>query len=193
MLRHIQKYFLIFFCFWATHLVGQDFKGKIMAGLNAAQVDGDEVGGYNQAGLLAGIAAEYNINDKTSFELQMRYSQKGSRSTQNQPFIEWRLNYLEIPVLVNYYVKEKVYIQGGLSGNVLINGKSDLSGGGGGGFIDETENLKDIDWNIHAGVGYLLSDNLAVHGGFSYSLGSFGKLDGVFNNTISVSLAYLLF
>lgn len=190
MLKKQQKYLIILFCIFSSHLIGQDFKGKIILGLNASQVDGDEIAGYNQPGLLVGIGAEYNINDKTSFELQMRFSQKGSRSTQNQPFIEWRLNYLEIPVLVNYYVKEKLYLQGGLSGNVLISGKSD---GVGTGFVDETENLKDIDWNIHAGVGYLLTDNLAVQGGFSYSLGSFGELDGVFNNTVSVSLSYFLF
>lgn len=190
MSKNFKIYLIIFCCLTTCNLVGQDFKGKIIVGLNAAQIDGDEIAGYSQAGLLLGIASEYQVGDKTSFELQMRFSQKGSRSRPNQPFIEWRLNYLEIPVMINYYVKEKIYLQAGLSGNVLINGKSD---GVGTGFIDETENLKKVDWNVHGGVGYLLLDNLAIQGGLSYSLGSFGKLDGVFNNTLSVSLHYFLF
>ena len=55
------------------------------------------------------------------------------------------------------------------------------------------DNLKKTDWNVQAGVGYLLADNLAIQGGFSYSLGSVGELDNFFNNTLSISLQYFLF
>ena len=39
----------------------QRFTGKIIAGINGAQVDGDGFSGYYQAGLLAGFGADFQI------------------------------------------------------------------------------------------------------------------------------------
>jgi hypothetical protein len=86
------------------------FTGVISAGLNASQVDGDGLSGFNMPGAMIGVGAIYNYSEKVSFGPEFFFAQKGARSTQDdiaKRGLLWRIrtNYIEIPVLVHYNAK----------------------------------------------------------------------------------------
>jgi hypothetical protein len=187
----------------------QNFVGKLIVGINANQVDGDGLSGYNKPGLLIGVGAAFPINEKWSFEPEMLYSQKGSRASQAEQdlgskFIIYRLNYIELPLVINYAPVEFFVVQAGLHPNVLVAAKIDP--GDNQGFIDYLDSYKRLDLCGSGGLELRFRKNLAFNMRLSYSVFSARKLEekpafaqgiagfrvGQYNNSVSFSLRYLL-
>jgi hypothetical protein len=101
---------LLLVCFTAS---AQRIKGALIAGVNATQVDGDEAFGYHKFGLNLGAAAIIPITGNWSVSLENIYSEKGAH--QRPRFVDsldgsydLKINYLDVPVLVQYTDKEIV-------------------------------------------------------------------------------------
>ena len=58
----------------------QTFGGGIFGGLSASQLEGDNWGGYNKAGLTFGIYTYTKLNKYVDAQLELKYVQKGRRS-----------------------------------------------------------------------------------------------------------------
>ncbi|MCL1851179.1 MAG: PorT family protein [Bacteroidetes bacterium] len=106
----------------------QRFIGGVAVGMNATQVDGDEVFGYYKVGFNGGPYVKLMLDKKQRFSLTMEllYTQKGAQQKSNGPFVEfvakgdtvfidplypeydnrflYKLNtdYLELPLLLHY-------------------------------------------------------------------------------------------
>ncbi|NJN35509.1 MAG: PorT family protein [Saprospiraceae bacterium] len=91
-------------CFIINDLDAQSrFRGGFVAGLNMAQLDGDNAAGYHKIGLSTGIRATIELGGRWEISTDILFSQRGSRTTLNESFIlrKSTLNYLEVPVLLN--------------------------------------------------------------------------------------------
>ena len=80
MLKNIIKVVLsiaIFLFFTFAAFSQQRFKAGIVAGINAAQVDGDLAAGYNKIGLLGGLRVTTVLSNKFDVSLDFLYSQQG--------------------------------------------------------------------------------------------------------------------
>jgi|GEM_PF-285978 len=115
------------FCFLPS-ASAQRFIGGIAAGINATQVDGDEVFGYNKVGFNGGPYVKLMLDKRQRFSLTMEllYTQKGAQKRYPAPngvrvaigdtafidprypeentryFYNLRTDYLEIPLLVHF-------------------------------------------------------------------------------------------
>lgn len=82
----------------------QSFHGGIALGGLVSQVEGDMRGGWNKAGLTAGVFTSLSINENIDFQMELKYTQKGSKSDIDKPVIgdpyAIRLGYFELPVLL---------------------------------------------------------------------------------------------
>jgi hypothetical protein len=103
----------------------QRIMGALIGGVNATQVDGDEVYGYKKFGLNVGAAAIIPITGNWSVTLENIYSEKGAH--QRPRFIDsldgsydLKLNYLEVPVLIQYTDKDIVTFGLGASWGGLV-------------------------------------------------------------------------
>jgi hypothetical protein len=204
----------VFICFAfilciAQKSYSQRFIGKIIVGINGSQIDGDKRSGYNQPGLLLGIGTAFPINDKWSFEPEMIFSQKGSRTSNDEidmqglSRIRFRCNYLELPLIVNYHLNNLWVLCGGVHANLLINAESDA---GFGDYQDDTKNWKTFDLCSSLGLELRPVQWFAFNMRLSYSVLSANKLlsgqyaspnfagiqPGLFNNTVSVSGRFIL-
>ncbi len=104
---------------------GQRIMGAAIVGLNATQVDGDEVYGYKNFGLNAGLSAIVPFNNKWSVSIENVYSEKGAH--QRVKYLDsldgsydLRLNYLEVPVLLHFTDKDIVTFGAGMSWGRLV-------------------------------------------------------------------------
>lgn len=87
----------------------RQIKGVLILGLNLAQVDGDEVYGFNRAGLNTGVGAILPLGKGFSFGVETLFSQKGAYrkidpdyDSLGRPYYQLKLDYLEVPVLFSY-------------------------------------------------------------------------------------------
>lgn len=111
----------------------QRFKGGIVAGLTASQIDGDASAGYNKVGLQAGLRVAAVLKEKQDASVEIIYSQRGSRNeAKTPPYFKTTLNYVEVPVQWHYHDW------------LVENG-------------DESENFYRVQFNVGASYGRLIN------------------------------------
>ena len=72
---------VLLFCGLLTLSVqAQNFGGGLILGLSTSQVGGDNLGGFNKAGLLTGAFVNSNISSLLNIQMEMTYIQKGSNN-----------------------------------------------------------------------------------------------------------------
>lgn len=99
------------------------FYGGLVAGGNFAQVDGDYVAGYHKYGLNAGAIVYLPLRTHLAASLEILYDQKGSKSKDpvtlpsgiTMSSYAMKLNYAEVPVMINYFDKRKTNFGIGIS------------------------------------------------------------------------------
>ena len=131
---------LLFFCFFFLAIKDtysqQRFRAGLIAGLNASQIQRDDVGGYNRLGIQAGLRAIAILTDKTDVLFEILYSQRGSHDKNGNPFcyngpLDISTKYIEVPVMVTFkdWLEEEegyyhIQVSGGLSYGRLISASS---------------------------------------------------------------------
>lgn len=180
------------FLFLANMLIAQPperIKAKIITGLMGGQIDGDQLAGYNHPGLIAGMAMEMKLAKIISVQPEIMYNQKGARSTDKSLYYAVvRLNYIDLCGLFNFYLKDKLLLQSGLSYGLLYKAKVDR----GGGFVIDNQFFNSTDACILFGVEYKFTPRTAVNIRSGYSLASISPISNWYNNTLSFSLRFVL-
>jgi hypothetical protein len=181
----------------SSNIRAQDFEAGIVAGVNAAQINGDMMGGFNKTSINIGLLVKRKISEKVGMQMEMLYSRKGSRRIFNDEFIQdgpWdkaRANYIEVPLLVNYHYKKWLIFQAGLSAGYLINSRINY----GVGFID-VDFLKNKEFAYMGGAEIKVSKKLSINSRFSQSLISltpgnpnpvFSRFSGYINMLVTFS------
>lgn len=86
-------------------LQAQRFGAALLAGLNASQVDGDDLAGFDRLGLTGGIRASMLFDSPFQLNIEFLYSERGSQpdlfNPEYDPDLEIALRYAEIPVYVS--------------------------------------------------------------------------------------------
>jgi hypothetical protein len=127
-------FILLFSLFIHFHVRGQRFKASVLAGINSSQVSGDELAGFNKAGILLGGSAILPLNKSFEAEMEILFIQKGSRSklsedNTNIDYYKMALNYLEVPIIFTFYPTPKVSLHAGPTVGVLLSAKEeDIAG-----------------------------------------------------------------
>lgn len=107
-----------FFCQWKALVIGglailfsfethaQRFEAAAVAGLNACQVDGDDLAGFDKVGLTGGIKTIIQFESRFRLNMEFLYSERGSRpdvfNPEYDPSIHINLKYAELPFYVSY-------------------------------------------------------------------------------------------
>jgi len=178
-----KKFALFIFCgFLISNLQAQNFGGGIILGLSTSQVGGDDLGGFNKAGLLAGVFANKSISPLFSFQMEMTYIQKGSNNPKMNDYEhknvgrpDISLSYIEIPLLLQYKQSDVLEIEGGLLAAYLIDGYyNDIYGEMSTTTIDP---FIDYDIGLLIGMDYKFSGDLSLNTRISNSILPIGEED----------------
>jgi len=200
----LKRFAILLFCgFLTISMQAQNFGGGVILGLSTSQVGGDNLGGFNKAGLLIGFFANKSISELLSFQMEMNYIQKGSNNPKmnenRTPDIS--TSYIEVPLLLQYHQSNKLKIEGGVQTGYLIDGYyNDLDG--------ERPKYNDINPFINYDIGLLLgidynySKNISLNTRISNSIFPIGVEDyedqaiynysrkGKYNSVLSFALHY---
>jgi hypothetical protein len=157
----------------STSLFAQSFNAGALIGANASQVGGDGYSGFNKAGLIVGAYTDIDISTTINLQLEINYSQKGSRHNPNTEegdtdFFLMRLDYIEIPVMARYQ-NNKFTFEGGVYYGQLINEYLEDENGA----FDippELNKFKSSDFGALIGVNFNFTENIIMNWRFNQSV-----------------------
>ena len=96
-------------CIFQNNSTAQEFNAGILAGLSTSQVSGDNLGGFNKAGLILGGFVNRDINSLLSLQIEMMFVQKGSSNPKPENLLgEIHLDYIETPIILTVKSSEKI-------------------------------------------------------------------------------------
>lgn len=158
----------------AGSLNAQRFSAGIVGGVNASQIDGDLLAGFDKMGLTGGLKAIVNFESAIDLHVEFLYSHRGSKpdlfNPEYDPDINVNLHYIELPVFLtlgDWWQEEdgyhKVSAHAGLSYGRLITANTfDYYNTGPGSFdlLVPYFNKNDLSWL--AGISYRMSSNFGV-------------------------------
>jgi hypothetical protein len=151
----------------------QTFDGGLLAGLAASQVDGDGYGGYNRAGLTAGVWVSRRFSDVLGVRTELKFLQKGSyRQFKDEfggvmGFYSLRLNYIEMPYLFEYHYNENIIPFAGLSLGFLWKARESSMDGP---YPEEdVAQFQKLEIAGSAGVEYIINASFSFCASISYS------------------------
>lgn len=171
------------------NIFAQSFQGKIICGLNLSQVDGDEVVGYKKPGFNTGVGAAFPFGKSWLVSIETIFNQKGAYKKTppddrfaTLPYYNLRLNYAEIPLLIQYNDKNIVTGGIGFSYGRLVSGKEIEHGAK----IDWKNNFpySKNDFNILVDVSFRAYKRM--HFNFRYAYSMHKIRTRIFDNSISV-------
>lgn len=159
--------------FFGMTITAQTEKVKVgvKAGLNLAALtfDESELNSSNKTGFTAGVMVEVPLTKNFSLQPELLYSQQGTKISFSDPDVtnsQFKstidLNYLNIPVMLKYYVVKGLSIQAGPQIGILLKANNKYQDNFLGYENKETLNLKEystgIDTSVNFGLGYQFKD-----------------------------------
>ena len=122
---------------------------KPMAGATLTTITGDYTDDAKmKVGLVAGAEFGYNLNEKFGFTGGLLYSMQGCAYKDIDD--KSKTEYLNIPLLANYYIIPGLAVKAGVQPGILLKAKN--------GDVDVKDNCKKLDISIPLGVSYEFSD-----------------------------------
>ena len=197
-----KKFAILLFCgFLALSIQAQNFGGGLILGLSTSQVSGDNLGGFNKAGLLAGGFIDLQLSKTLKGQMEMTFIQKGSNNPNmnKNNYSDINLSYVEIPLLVKYQQGRSIAIEGGIEAAFLISASdNDIYGQVS---ANSTREFNTTDIGIFIGLDYFINTRLILNSRISNSIlpirehasgATFQLNKGQYNSVLSFSLHYIL-
>lgn len=169
------------------------FKLLIVAGMNASQVNGDKLGGFDKIGLITGAGISREISKKAGWQFEILYSEKGSKDVASSSNLQldtlFRFNYIEIPVLFNYTIYDKLQIQTGIYNAIRIKAEYDDYVN----TFDRTSQIRALDHGLCLGVNYSITEHWKANLRISQSVLDINNtFERYYNLNTALSIRYQL-
>ncbi len=177
----------------------QSFKASIIAGINASQVSGDELGGFNKAGVMFGGSTFLSVTPKSDVAMELLFIQKGSKTPTskdniNADYYKMSLNYLEMHFNYTYHASKKIGLHVGPTFGVLVGEKEeDIAGE-----LTERPEFEKTELGVAGGLSFHFSEKVGLYMRLSNSLLPVRKMgadtryfkSGQYNSGLAFFLTY---
>lgn len=177
------------------------FDASIFAGLNMAQIDGDDAGRYNHPGLRAGVATSFALGESDALRgiVELAYTQKGSYIGEYNRRLS--ADYVELALMLGYDLFDsRLRVAAGVAPGVMVRAKVTNNGS-----LDQasTDNFCKVDWlPLTFAARYRITDHLCVEARYQNSMLSVTKENatgtyrifrsntGAFHRLVNFGIAY---
>ena len=165
----MKKSFFIFILFLSPLLIqGQNFNGGIRFGICGSQVNGDNLSGFNKAGIVAGAFVNRNLSKLFNMQMEIVYIQKGSRKPTDDAnsYYRLRVHYIEVPLILKFQASKKINITAGPSFGTLIFSEENNEFG----VYEDALPFEKFEFSGNVGVIYKLDDNWSFDARYNQSI-----------------------
>lgn len=166
-----------------TTAFAQEVDLGIKAGANFANIS-DASNLSNKTGFQAGIFAGIKFTDKVGIQADLLYSQQGAKFK----FGDFDLSYLNVPIVVKYYLFQGLNLQAGPQFGFIVDDNITIDAGG---VIDDAKAEK-FDLSGVVGAGYDFPFGIRLDARYNFGLTDVSKVDGANgkNSVFSLALGY---
>lgn len=105
-------------------------------------------------GLAAGAEFEYGLTDNIGLSAGVLYSMQGVKTIIVDDDCTSKLDYLNVPILANFYVAKGFAVKLGVQPGFKLSSKAKFKGSGGSKEVEVEDGVKSVDLSIPVGVSY---------------------------------------
>ncbi|MBK6266066.1 PorT family protein [Marivirga sp. S37H4] len=135
-----------------TTVQAQNANIGIKGGLNLYNVINENSSdGDLKAGFHLGLIGHFHLNEQFALQPEVVFSTQGSDFTSNNTEMKLNLNYVNVPVLIQYMFNNGFRLQAGPQVGVLVSAKGEVNDSN----VDLTDDYNSIDLGASFGVGYI--------------------------------------
>ncbi len=165
----------------------QDIDVGLKAGVNFAQLSGNTTNGLDgRTGFHAGGLIIFELIDYLGVQGEVVYSQQGYTEVIEGMEATGKLDYINIPVLVNFEAADGLSIQGGPQVGFNVSNTVELTNG------DDTEiDLRSADISAVAGLQYIAPLGLMVQARYNFGLTDIISDVDAHNSVFSLSVGWI--
>lgn len=145
----------------------------LKAGVNFASIQQSNSGYKSKTGVNGGLLAHIHLNKSWAIQPELVYSEEGAKYTSNNVKHDLNLNYLNIPVLLQYMTPSGFRLQTGPQIGLLLSAKDEV----GDVAIDRKDNLSSTNFSWSFGAGYLLPVGLGFDARYNLGLSNINDVD----------------
>lgn len=202
----MKKLFTITMALVAFTISAQNVTFGAKAGLNFASMTGDDADGLDgRTSFHLGVTAEIEMSDTFSIQPELLYSGQGfTDSGELELYDEFgdflgavdaditaKVNYLNLPIMLKYYVSDGLSLEAGPQIGFLLGAKVKVEAEGES-ETEDVDDLKSTDFAFNLGAAYKLDSGLNF--GLRYSMGLTdvpdGDSDGFKHSVLQLSVGY---
>lgn len=122
-------------------------------GVNIANIT-DAVGADPRIGLAAGAEFEYGITDNIGLSAGVLYSMQGAKASEESVDYTLKLDYLNVPILANFYVAKGLALKLGVQPGFKLSSKVKGEASGVTAELEVEDGVKSVDLSIPVGLSY---------------------------------------
>ena len=178
----------------------QNIRFGAKAGVNLASINGDETDDFDmRTSFHVGAVVEIPLSDKFSVQPELLYSSQGAESKFSEDDFTFeeklKLDYLNIPIMMKYYVIEGLSLEAGPQIGILLAAKAEFEVEGESEEEDIKEFMKDFDFGLNFGAGYQLENGLNFSARYNLGLSNINDQEEsddfkIHNGVIQVSVGF---
>lgn len=161
--------------FISSTAIAQHVNFGVKGGVNLYNVINENSSNYNsKVGIHLGLLAHIHLDKSIALQPELVYSTQGGKFVSNGIDYNLKLNYINVPVLLQYMFDNGFRLEAGPQLGFLINAKSDSKNSS----TDVKANFKAIDFAVAIGVGYIKpSTRFGVDFRYNVGLNDINKSD----------------
>ena len=122
-------------------------------GVNIANIT-DAVGVDPRIGLAAGAEFEYGLTDNIGLSAGVLYSMQGAKASEESVDYTLKLDYLNVPILANFYVSKGLALKLGVQPGFKLSSKVKGEASGVTAELEVEDGVKSVDLSIPVGISY---------------------------------------
>lgn len=178
--------------FFALGLVGictaasaqTGFGWGVKGGLNITGMTNSE-GGQSKTGFVVGAFADYRFTQKFALSVDALYSRQGISFGKTEDIrSKTRLNYLNVPILANYYIFDGLAVKAGIQPGFLLSGKAVAKGDGHTEKEDISGALHGADFAIPIGISYDCPFGIILEARYNIGVSNVLSTEGTSRNSV---------
>jgi hypothetical protein len=173
-------------------LFAQDARLGFKGGLNIAHLNNNNNNEWgSRVGFNAGILAHIHLDPNLAVQPELVYSSQGTKYTPNNREHNLRLDYVNIPVLLQYMFSNGFRLETGPQLGFLVNVKERPNGAEPNFTSDD---FKAVDFAWSAGLGYVSASGLGIDARYNFGLSNINDAgtNVLHNSVFQVGLFYEL-
>lgn len=163
---------------------------KPMVGMTIANIT--DSNGDSKIGVAAGLEAEFGVADKFGITVGAVYSMQGTKSAASvsgyNASAKINLDYINIPILANYYLAPGFAIKAGIQPGFKVNSELKVKSGGTE-IKQDFDGVESVDFSIPVGLSYEFSD-FVIDARYNWGLTKIVDGSDSKNSVFMISLGY---